>query len=93
MLDFVRFFAVVSRKKKIKLSNFHNSFQRGFFSYCLFQSPVLRLRLKKPKSRKKVCWTTDTVDNEGMDKKKSKCESSSHVPFNIFQVLMKAASC
>lgn len=36
-------------------------------------SPILRLRLKKPKSRKKVKWTNDTVDNEGLNKKKSKC--------------------
>ncbi|CAG0913581.1 unnamed protein product [Notodromas monacha] len=40
------------------------------------QSPVLRLRLHKPKTRKKVCWTTETVDNEHMDKKKSKCKFS-----------------
>lgn len=36
-------------------------------------SPILHLRLKKPKSRKKVKWTNDTVDNESMGKKKSKC--------------------
>jgi len=33
---------------------------------------VLRLRLQKPPN-KKVSWTNDTVDNEHMDKKKSKC--------------------
>ncbi|XP_063702085.1 E3 ubiquitin-protein ligase PPP1R11 [Culicoides brevitarsis] len=35
--------------------------------------PVLRLRLQKPKNDKKVQWTTETVDNEDMNKKKSKC--------------------
>ncbi|XP_044268690.1 E3 ubiquitin-protein ligase PPP1R11-like isoform X1 [Tribolium madens] len=35
--------------------------------------PTLKLRLTKPKSDKKVDWTTETVDNEHMDKKKSKC--------------------
>ncbi|RZC34201.1 succinate--hydroxymethylglutarate CoA-transferase [Asbolus verrucosus] len=35
--------------------------------------PTLKLRLKKPKNDKKVQWTTETVDNEHMNKKKSKC--------------------
>ncbi|XP_061396335.1 uncharacterized protein ZK945.8 [Musca vetustissima] len=35
--------------------------------------PVLRLRLNKPKSNKKVGWQEGTVDNEHMGKKKSKC--------------------
>jgi len=35
--------------------------------------PTLTLRLKKPKNDKKVQWTTETVDNEDMNKKKSKC--------------------
>ncbi|XP_075151327.1 E3 ubiquitin-protein ligase PPP1R11 [Haematobia irritans] len=35
--------------------------------------PVLRLRLNKPKSNKKVGWQQGTVDNEHMGKKKSKC--------------------
>lgn len=34
---------------------------------------MLRLRLQKPKSNKKVVWSTDTIDNEHMNKKKSKC--------------------
>ncbi|XP_014220826.1 protein phosphatase 1 regulatory subunit 11 [Trichogramma pretiosum] len=34
---------------------------------------TLRLCLKKPKSDKKVKWTQGTVDNEHMNKKKSKC--------------------
>lgn len=38
-----------------------------------FQPPVLRLRLQKPRSDKKVQWTNGTVDNEHMNKKKSKC--------------------
>lgn len=33
----------------------------------------VRLRLKKPKTEKKVIWREDTVDNEHMNKKKSKC--------------------
>lgn len=37
------------------------------------QSPTLRLKLRKPKHDKKVKWTTETVDNEHMNKKKSKC--------------------
>ncbi|ESO98842.1 hypothetical protein LOTGIDRAFT_231207 [Lottia gigantea] len=34
---------------------------------------VLHLRLHKPKPDKKVKWTNSTVDNEHMNKKKSKC--------------------
>jgi len=37
------------------------------------EAPTLRLRCHKPKTEKKVQWTEATVDNEGMDKKKSKC--------------------
>ncbi|EAT40594.1 AAEL007679-PA [Aedes aegypti] len=37
------------------------------------EPPVLRLRLKKPRTDKKVQWTNGTVDNEHMNKKKSKC--------------------
>ncbi|XP_037958375.1 E3 ubiquitin-protein ligase PPP1R11-like [Teleopsis dalmanni] len=37
------------------------------------QPPVLRLRLKKPKSKRSVAWREDTVDNEHANKKKSKC--------------------
>lgn len=33
--------------------------------------PTLKLRLKKEK--KKLKWTEETVDNEGLGKKKSKC--------------------
>ncbi|XP_076455194.1 uncharacterized protein LOC143289874 [Babylonia areolata] len=36
-------------------------------------NPTLQLKLRKPKSDLKVKWTTETVDNENMNKKKSKC--------------------
>ena len=35
-------------------------------------SETLKLKLTK-KNKKKIQWTEDTVDNEGMGKKKSKC--------------------
>jgi len=36
--------------------------------------PTLRLKLKKDeKDRKKVKWTNETVDNEHLGRKKSKC--------------------
>ncbi|KAI4466182.1 succinate--hydroxymethylglutarate coa-transferase [Holotrichia oblita] len=35
--------------------------------------PTLHLKLRKPKTGRKVQWTTETVDNECMNKKKSKC--------------------
>lgn len=39
--------------------------------------PVLKLKLNKPKSKekeeKKVVWAEETIDNEHMGKKKSKC--------------------
>lgn len=35
---------------------------------------TVRLRLRKPDSKKKVQWQSGTVDNEHMNKKKSKCE-------------------
>ncbi|XP_071538731.1 E3 ubiquitin-protein ligase PPP1R11 isoform X2 [Panulirus ornatus] len=35
-------------------------------------SGVVRLKLHKPRT-KKVSWTNDTIDNENMGKKKSKC--------------------
>jgi len=35
---------------------------------------TLRLKLKKGSAeKKKILWTEDTVDNEGLGKKKSKC--------------------
>lgn len=48
-----------------------------FILYLNFQgatSPTLALKLRKPKNDKKVKWTTETVDNEHMNKKKSKCK-------------------
>jgi len=33
---------------------------------------TLRLKLKKAGEKKKIQWTEDTVDNEGLGKKKSK---------------------
>ncbi|XP_015118841.1 E3 ubiquitin-protein ligase PPP1R11 [Diachasma alloeum] len=35
--------------------------------------PTITLCLRKPRSSKKVQWTSGTVDNENMNKKKSKC--------------------
>ncbi|XP_044006726.1 E3 ubiquitin-protein ligase PPP1R11-like [Aphidius gifuensis] len=34
---------------------------------------TITLCLRKPRSSKKVQWTSSTVDNENMNKKKSKC--------------------
>ncbi|KAH3798056.1 E3 ubiquitin-protein ligase PPP1R11-like [Dreissena polymorpha] len=36
-------------------------------------TPVQVLKLKNPKNDKKVKWTNETVDNEHLNKKKSKC--------------------
>jgi len=36
-------------------------------------TPVLKLKLKKPPPTRRVQWTDDTIDNEHMNKKKSKC--------------------
>lgn len=46
-----------------------------YYSFC-FQEPrvaVITLRAPQTQQRKKVVWTEDTVDNENMNKKKSKC--------------------
>lgn len=44
------------------------------FTFLNLQTfPTLHLRLNKPATKKKVQWTTNTVDNEHMNKKKSKC--------------------
>ena len=37
------------------------------------QGPTLRLRLKPDKKGRKVQWTSETVDNEHLGRKKSKC--------------------
>lgn len=53
---------------------FYFCIQNFLHSLFSFQDPpTLKLRLHKPKSHKKVQWTETTVDNEHMDKKKSKC--------------------
>jgi len=45
------------------------------FTFFFFQDvPTVRLRLRMPKSNKKVQWTQGTVDNENLNKKKSKCK-------------------
>ncbi|XP_065325131.1 E3 ubiquitin-protein ligase PPP1R11-like isoform X3 [Gordionus sp. m RMFG-2023] len=36
-------------------------------------SPSVKMKLKKPQSKKNVKWDNKTVDNENMGKKKSKC--------------------
>ena len=38
------------------------------------QNQSVRLVLKKPKNSRKVNWTNETVDNEHMNKRKSKCK-------------------
>ncbi|CAB3988524.1 phosphatase 1 regulatory subunit 11 [Paramuricea clavata] len=45
--------------------------ENGLYSETEPQSVVLKLR--KPKNQKKVQWDADTVDNESMGKKSSKC--------------------
>ncbi|XP_022089072.1 protein phosphatase 1 regulatory subunit 11-like [Acanthaster planci] len=37
------------------------------------RSPSVTLKLRKPKSHKKVNWKNGVIDNEHMGKKKSKC--------------------
>lgn len=39
------------------------------------ETKVLKLRRReaKPELRKKVSWTSETIDNEGLGRKKSKC--------------------
>jgi protein phosphatase 1 regulatory subunit 11 len=57
-----------------KLHSIKQTFQFHLISITRFQeAPTLHLRLHKPKNQKKVQWTATTVDNEHMDKKKSKC--------------------
>lgn len=45
-----------------------------FLFVCLQEPSAVRLKLRKPKSDKKVKWDADTVDNEHMNKRKSKCQ-------------------
>ncbi len=51
--------------------------------FLFFQgtSPAVKLKLKKPKNDRKVKWEQGTVDNEHMDKKKSKCKSVHQVTY------------
>jgi hypothetical protein len=42
-----------------------------------FQESTVVLTLKKPQTSKKVGWSQDTVDNEHLGRKKSKCKSRS----------------
>ena len=48
----------------------------------LQRSPTVKLKLRKPKSDKKVKWTEETVDNENMGKKKSKCKNEMEYCYN-----------
>lgn len=43
-------------------------------SHTWYIQPTLVVRLRKPKSHKRVQWQEGVVDNEMMGKKKSKCE-------------------
>ncbi|EFN82980.1 Uncharacterized protein C7orf10-like protein [Harpegnathos saltator] len=49
------------------------SFPYGTVNTIKEDVPTVRLRLRKPKSNKKVQWSQGTVDNEHLNKKKSKC--------------------
>lgn len=61
-------------------------------SFWNFQQPqVLQLKLRKPKNKREVKWTTDTVDNEHMNKKKSKCKFMLSIKFFQLSVLINAA--
>lgn len=44
-------------------------------STYLQDAPTLRLNLRRTSADKKVSWNSNTVDNENMGKKKSKCKS------------------
>ena len=44
------------------------------FMFTFQDVHTVRLKLRKPESKKKVQWQSGTVDNENMNKKKSKCE-------------------
>ena len=40
-------------------------------------TPAVVLKLRKPKTDKNIQWKEGTVDNENMNKKKSKCNTIS----------------
>lgn len=46
----------------------------GIFEFQNQPPTVAVLKLRKPHVAKKVEWSNDTVDNENMNKKKSKCK-------------------
>ncbi|PSN48098.1 hypothetical protein C0J52_13250 [Blattella germanica] len=49
---------------------------KAYFALCIIMSQdvrTVRLKLRKPESKKKVQWQSGTVDNEHLNKKKSKC--------------------
>lgn len=48
--------------------------RRNLIYIVYLQQQRLLLKLKKPKNDKQVQWDSKTVDNEHMDKKKSKCK-------------------
>ena len=48
------------------------------------ESPRVTLKLKKPKNDKKVNWKSGTVDNEHMNKKKSKCKKNFKLLLSLF---------
>lgn len=52
----------------------------------LQELPTLRLRLKKPKSQKKVEFEAGTIDNEHLNKKKSKCKHILHEQIPLLHV-------
>ena len=59
-----------------------------FFLFQPEASPRVTLKLKKPKSDKKVKWTTETVDNEHLNKKKSKCKNKYQPVIKVFFVIV-----
>uniref|UniRef100_A0A3B3YK67 E3 ubiquitin-protein ligase PPP1R11 n=1 Tax=Poecilia mexicana TaxID=48701 RepID=A0A3B3YK67_9TELE len=42
---------------------------------CLQEGRSLTIKLRKRKTEKKVEWSSDTVDNEHLGRRSSKCES------------------
>lgn len=53
----------------------NDTFDCELYILLLFQEvPRVTLKLRKPRTDRKVKWSTETVDNENMNKKKSKCK-------------------
>lgn len=46
----------------------------GPYLFTLQENRSLTIKLRKRKPEKKVEWTSDTVDNEHMGRRSSKCE-------------------